>query len=125
LKSVFLEFFLIHLVVEVFSKADYAKMRKHQRLRPSLKTSKASVVLICEVKSMIHSINRYSLSPDRLDLIDKKERESWLRLRSIVCVEAHRENKNTGVTSVQKRYYIPPIKQTPSISKGWFVDTGQ
>jgi len=49
---------------------------------------------------------RIVLSSDSLDLIDKKERESWLGLKSIVCVEAHREDKSTGVKSIQKRYYI-------------------
>jgi len=49
---------------------------------------------------------RIVLSADSLDLIDKKERESWLGLKSIVCVEAHREDKSTGNKSIQKRYYI-------------------
>ena len=46
------------------------------------------------------------LATDGLDFIDKKERESWLGLRSLVCVEAHREETQTGKKSVEKRYYL-------------------
>jgi predicted transposase YbfD/YdcC len=49
---------------------------------------------------------RIVLSTDSLDIIDKKERESWIGLKSIICVEAHREEKVTGKKSIQKRYYI-------------------
>jgi predicted transposase YbfD/YdcC len=49
---------------------------------------------------------RVVLATDHLGWIDKNERESWLGLRSIVCVEAHREEISTGNKSIQKRYYI-------------------
>lgn len=53
---------------------------------------------------------RIVLATDGLDFIDKKERESWLGLRSIVCVEAHREEIQTGKKSVEKRYYLTSHK---------------
>jgi len=49
---------------------------------------------------------RVVLATDYLEWIDKNERDSWLGFKSIVCVEAHREEINTGKKSVQKRYYI-------------------
>ncbi len=49
---------------------------------------------------------RILLATDHLDWIDKNERESWHGLKSIICVEAHREELITGNKSVQKRYYI-------------------
>lgn len=49
---------------------------------------------------------RIVLATDSLGLIDKNERESWLGLKSIVCVEAHREEVSSGKKSIQKRYYL-------------------
>jgi predicted transposase YbfD/YdcC len=49
---------------------------------------------------------RVVLATDSLDIIDKKEREEWLGLKSIICVEAHREDNITSIKSVQRRYYI-------------------
>lgn len=58
---------------------------------------------------------RVVLATDYIEWVDKNERESWLGLRSIVCVEAHREEVGTGNTSVQKRYYISSCE--PDASK--------
>lgn len=49
---------------------------------------------------------RVVLATDALDWIDKKERESWLGLRSIVCVESHRKELGTATNSVERRYYL-------------------
>ncbi len=53
---------------------------------------------------------RIILATDCLDFIDKKERENWLGLKSIVCVESHREIiKPEGIdnpTSIEHRYYL-------------------
>lgn len=49
---------------------------------------------------------RVVLCTDSLEIIDKKERESWLGLKSIICVEAHREEKSSGRKSIQRRYYL-------------------
>ncbi len=49
---------------------------------------------------------RIVVAPDFIDCMDKYEIDSWLGLRSIFCVEAHREEIITGKKSVQKRYYI-------------------
>ena len=49
---------------------------------------------------------RIVMSTDAIDWMDKNEIDSWLGLRSIVCVEAHREEISTGKKSVQKRYYL-------------------
>jgi len=45
-------------------------------------------------------------STDALEGIDKQEREDWLGLRSIICVEAHRDEISTGKSSIEKRYYL-------------------
>lgn len=49
---------------------------------------------------------RIVLATDSLWWIDKLERESWSGLRSVVCVESHREIIGSGEKSVQKRYYL-------------------
>lgn len=49
---------------------------------------------------------RVVLATDYLEWIDKNERESWLGMTSIVCVEAHREEIGKANKSVQKRYYL-------------------
>ena len=49
---------------------------------------------------------RIVLATDSLGFIDKNERENWLGLKSIVCVEAHRQETSTGKESVQRRYYL-------------------
>lgn len=61
---------------------------------------------------------RVVLATDGLDFIDKKERESWLGLQSIVCVEAHREEVQTGKKSVEKRYYITSHKADAKMLHG-------
>ena len=49
---------------------------------------------------------RVVLATDSLWWIDKLEREAWSGLRSVVCVESHREQLGSGGKSVQKRYYL-------------------
>lgn len=49
---------------------------------------------------------RVVLATDSLWWIDKLEREDWSGLRSVVCVESHREDLSSGEKSVQKRYYL-------------------
>jgi predicted transposase YbfD/YdcC len=85
-------------VEEFFSSATHIKYAKTQ--------SKTLTSVDVENKGHGREERRIVLSTDCLDLIDKKERESWLGLKSIVCVEAHRTDKSSGKTSVQKRYYI-------------------
>jgi predicted transposase YbfD/YdcC len=58
---------------------------------------------------------RIVLAADSLEFIDKKERESWLGLKSIVCVEAHRQETGTGRKSIQRRYYL--TNHTPDANK--------
>ena len=53
---------------------------------------------------------RVALATDHLGWIDKNERESWAGLKSIVCVEARREEPGTGKKSVRKRYYLTSLK---------------
>lgn len=53
---------------------------------------------------------RIVLATDYLEWINKNEHDSWLGIKSIVCVEAHREEISTGNKSVQKRYYITSHK---------------
>jgi len=49
---------------------------------------------------------RVVLATDSLWWIDKLERDEWAGLRSVVCVESHREQVGSGEKSVQKRYYL-------------------
>jgi predicted transposase YbfD/YdcC len=49
---------------------------------------------------------RVVLATDSLWWIDKLERDEWPGLRSVVCVESHREQLGSGEKSVQKRYYL-------------------
>lgn len=49
------------------------------------------------------------LATDSLWWIDKLEREGWAGLRSVVCVESHREQVGGGGKSVQKRYYLTSL----------------
>lgn len=49
---------------------------------------------------------RVVMATDAIDWVDKHERESWLGLKSIVCVEAHRTELSTSKQSIQKRYYL-------------------
>jgi len=53
---------------------------------------------------------RVVLATDSLWWIDKLERESWMDLRTVVCVEAHREQLGSGEKSIQKRYYLSSHK---------------
>ncbi|MDB9741602.1 ISAs1 family transposase, partial [Akkermansiaceae bacterium] len=53
---------------------------------------------------------RVVLATDALSWIDKNERESWLGLKSLVCVESHREDISSGKSSVEKRYYLTSHK---------------
>jgi len=69
---------------------------------------RGKVISFCDVKNKGHGREerRIVMTTDALDRIDKLERESWLGLRSIVCVEAHREEMSSGKKSVEKRYYL-------------------
>jgi len=49
---------------------------------------------------------RVVLATDSLWWIDKLERESWMDLRTVVCVESHREERGSGGKSVRKRYFL-------------------
>ena len=53
---------------------------------------------------------RVAIATDALLWIDKIERESWHGLRSLVCVESHRMDNNSGGSSVERRYYLPSHK---------------
>lgn len=66
------------------------------------------VITACDVSNQGHGRRekRLVMATDALYCIDKLEQESWLDLRSIVCVEAHREEVSSGKKSVEKRYYL-------------------
>lgn len=49
---------------------------------------------------------RVVLATDALLWIDKNERESWYGLKSLVCVESHRIDNNSGANSIERRYYL-------------------
>lgn len=49
---------------------------------------------------------RVVLVTDALLWIDKNERESWHGLKSLVCVESHRMDNNSGAKTVERRYYL-------------------
>ena len=70
------------------------------------------IISVSDCKTQGHGRveRRIVMATDALEGIDKLECESWLGLQSIVCVEAHREELNTGKSSVEKRYYITSHK---------------
>jgi len=53
---------------------------------------------------------RVVLATDALLWIDKNERESWHGLRSLICVESHREQTSSGKSSIERRYYLTSHK---------------
>lgn len=67
-----------------------------------------------EVNNQAHGRieRRVVLATDSLWWIDKLEQENWPGLRSVICVESHREQLGSGEKSVhgeksvQKRYYL-------------------
>lgn len=50
------------------------------------------------------------MATDSLWWIDKLERKDWPGLRSVVCVESHREQIGSGEKSVQKRYDLTTLE---------------
>lgn len=70
--------------------------------------ARGKTITISEVENEAHGRieRRIVMATDAIDQMDKNEIDSWLGLRSIVCVEAHREEKSTGKCSVEKRYYL-------------------
>jgi predicted transposase YbfD/YdcC len=70
---------------------------------------------------------RVVLATDSLWWIDKLEREDWPGLRSVVCVESHREQVGSGEKSVQKRYYLTSLAPDASrlqqlIRQHWSIE---
>jgi predicted transposase YbfD/YdcC len=70
---------------------------------------------------------RVVLATDSLWWIDKLEREDWPGLRSVVCVESHREQVGSGERSVQKRYYLTTLEPDASrllqlIRQHWSIE---
>ncbi len=53
---------------------------------------------------------RVVLATDALGWFDKLERESWLGLGSLLCVESHRKELSTGKSSTEKSYYLSSHK---------------
>ncbi len=49
---------------------------------------------------------RVVLATNALEWIDKNERQSWLGLKSLICVESYREDLITEVSSTERRYYL-------------------
>lgn len=49
---------------------------------------------------------RIVLATNALEWVDKNERESWLGLKSLVCVESHRHEVSTSKSSTERRYYL-------------------
>lgn len=126
-----------------FAGADYLLALKanhpnlHQRLEAFFNSSShirhacelGKTVTTSDVENTGHgrSERRVVLATDYLEWMDKNERESWLGLRSIVCVEAHREETSTGHTSVQKRYYLTSCEPVASklaafIRQHWSIE---
>ncbi len=117
-----------------FAKADYLLALKanhpnfHKRMEvffsspAHLKHAKAqgNIFSSSDVENKAHGRHerRVVLATDSLGWIDKKERESWLGLKSIVCVEAHREEISTGHKSVQRRYYLTSCEPDASKLQG-------
>ncbi len=70
---------------------------------------------------------RVVLATDSLWWIDKLERQDWSGLRSVVCVESHREQIGSGEKSVQKRYYLTSLAPDASrllqlIRQHWSIE---
>lgn len=70
---------------------------------------------------------RVVLATDSLWWIDKLERQEWQGLRSVVCVESHREQIGSGEKSVQKRYYLTSLAPDASrllqlIRQHWSIE---
>ncbi len=73
---------------------------------------RGKAITVCDYQNQGHGRHerRIVMATNTLEGIDKLEREQWLGLQSIVCVEAHREELSTEKTSVEKRYYITSHK---------------
>lgn len=89
-------------VEEFFSRPSQVKAAKQR----------GKTITVCDDQNQGHGRHerRIVMATDALEGIDKLERESWLGLQSIVCVEAHRREVITGKESVEKRYYITSHK---------------
>lgn len=85
-------------VEEFFSRPSHVKAAQQ--------SGKTITISDCQNQGHGRHERRIVMATDALEGIDKLERENWLGLRSIVCVEAHRREVNTGKESVEKRYYI-------------------
>ncbi|MFT5634463.1 MAG: putative transposase YbfD/YdcC [Rubritalea sp.] len=66
------------------------------------------IITTIDVENQAHGRieGRIVMATDPIDWMDKQEIDSWLGLRSIACVEDHREEISAGKKSVQKRYYL-------------------
>jgi len=70
---------------------------------------------------------RVVLATNALEFVDKNERESWLGLKSVVCVESHRRETSTGKSSVERRYYLTShepdaVKLQKLIRQHWYIE---
>lgn len=80
------------------------------QVKAARQRGKTITVSDCKTQGHGRHERRIVMATDALEGIDKLERENWLGLESIVCVEAHREERSTGKSSVEKRYYITSHK---------------
>jgi predicted transposase YbfD/YdcC len=80
------------------------------QVKAARQRGKTITVSDCKTQGHGRYERRIVMATDALEGIDKLERENWLGLESIVCVEAHREERSTGKSSVEKRYYITSHK---------------
>ena len=80
------------------------------QVKAAKQRGKTITVSDCQNQGHGRQERRIVMATDALEGIDKLERENWLGLESIVCVEAHREELSTGKSSVEKRYYITSHK---------------
>ena len=98
--------------IQAFSELEDPRSGKNKRhyFGEFIKTQNnlGKIMSVADISNIGHGRKerRVVLATDCIEWIDKQERESWLGLNSLICVEAHREEISTGKKSVQKRYYL-------------------
>lgn len=82
---------------------------------------------ISENKGHGREEKRVVLATDALGWVDKIECESWLGLKSFICVESQRIELSTGQSSMEKRYYLSShepdaMKLQKMIRQHWAIE---
>lgn len=112
-------------------KADYILMVKDNQ-----EGLKEQVEKVFTIQAPSHSQEHLDMGHGRIekricDVIDKLEflddREKWPGLRSIVRIKSERQNKQTGQTSNEARYYISSLKENATkfnhkIRQHWAIE---